>query len=509
MPKPGQTQPTIADLALLSAALESDERLSQAERKRRDKTIGPPSGSEKDTTVRAVEWSKNAATHDPELAKLHDQTNEANSWANVFITVLGLLLGWAAAVGVFYFDGNERVNVIAIFATIVLLPAILLIPFLLAAAPRQILAWIPGGLALGGLARGLSPGKLALLVNRLLPRSHRETFARVFQKWERHERLFAGVQKWCVLRWSQLLAVSFQIAAVTAAFCLVVFTDLSFGWSTTLASGNAEQDANRVHALTASIATPWSWAWENAEPTAELVRESRYFRIESRPVSSEEAARLGGWWPFIVMAMLVYGLLPRLITLAWASHRQTSATRHALANLPGLSTVLRRLHNLHLQTEANEPEYAGNAAPSTKPVPAYTTVAGTPDVVINWAEVPVSDALLASVLKDLPVHKAGGSSSLDADANLIKQLGSTEHQANAILILVKSWEPPLAEFTDFLTELRKSIGDGREVIVLPVGAGEGDTIAVADSKHADVWHRCLSRVSDPWLRVISMLEDLS
>lgn len=508
MPRRAHFQPTIADLILLSAALERDEQLSHTERKQRDEAIGYSPGSENDSITLALEWSNNAASHDRELEKLHDQAREANSWANVFIAILGLLLGWATAAGVFFFDGNERVNVIAILATFVLLPAILLIPLLLAAAPRRVLGWLPGGLAVGGLARGLSPGKLAFLVNWLLPRARRDAFAKFFQKWERHERLFAGVQKWCVLRWSQLLAVSFQIAAVTAAFCLVVFSDLSFGWSTTLASGDSGQDADRVHAIASTIATPWSWAWENAEPTAGLVRESRYFRIESRPVSREEATQLGGWWPFVVMAMLVYGLLPRLITFAWASHRQAVATRLALANMPGLSAVLRRLHNLHLQTGASEPEYAGETPTSTNAMLAQTTTPGIPGVIINWADVPAGREILTGKLKDLPLHQAGGSSSLEADSNLIKTLGASPTGSSAVLILVKSWEPPLAEFTDFLAALRTSIGDGREIIVLPVGAGETDTFAAADPKHAAVWHRCLARVSDPWLRVVSKLEDV-
>src|SRR5690606_26830214 len=46
--------------------------------------------------------------------------------------------------------------------------------------------------------------------------------------------------KWQMLTWSQAAAVAFNVTALLTAFLLITFTDLAFGWSTTLALDPAE-----------------------------------------------------------------------------------------------------------------------------------------------------------------------------------------------------------------------------------------------------------------------------
>src|SRR5690606_41608770 len=137
----------------------------------------------------------------------------------------------------------------------------------------------------------------------------------------RHQRVYAGVQKWALLRWSQTFALWFQLTALAVSLVLVVFTDLAFGWSTTLTTGDPLLDARRVHRATAVVAAPWRWIIPDAQPSLELIEESRYFRAASGAVSAREAARLGGWWRFVVLTIVVYGVLPRVITLGLAEAR--------------------------------------------------------------------------------------------------------------------------------------------------------------------------------------------
>ena len=109
----------------------------------------------------------------------------------------------------------------------------------------------------------------------------------------KHHRLYADLKKWAILRWSQLFAVSFQVTALLACLMLVVFTDLAFGWSTTLTTGDAMHDARRIHRITSIMAAPWSWALDDAQPSLALIEESRYFRAAAEPLSFAQAARLG------------------------------------------------------------------------------------------------------------------------------------------------------------------------------------------------------------------------
>ena len=101
---------------------------------------------------------------------------------------------------------------------------------------------------------------------------------------------------------TQFLALVFSASALLAFFVLATFQDYHFGWSSTLISDNALM----VHMM-AVISWPWH-AWV-ASPSPELVEQSR---IVAQGLSTASAAH-SRWWITLVMAMLVYGMLPRLV----------------------------------------------------------------------------------------------------------------------------------------------------------------------------------------------------
>lgn len=92
---------------------------------------------------------------------------------------------------------------------------------------------------------------------------------------------------------------------------LLMFTDLAFGWSSTL----IDQPV-RVVEVTAVIAAPWGWLWSAAVPDYTLVEATRYARVN--PLAGD-VTRVGDWWPFLLMSLLVYNLLPRIL-LRWLIH---------------------------------------------------------------------------------------------------------------------------------------------------------------------------------------------
>ena len=57
------------------------------------------------------------------------------------------------------------------------------------------------------------------------------------------------------------------------------------------------------------------------------------------------------------------------------------------------------------------------------------------------------------------------------------------------MLVTKGWEPPLLEFTDFLTELRGHLGQGTTIVVVPLGT-RGVAVHEADR---EVWARALGR----------------
>lgn len=503
---------TVADLVALAVALDADERRPRAVVRERNRRIAAahPHLPDDHPAAATLLWLDAVAAEDASIRDLRERVQSALHVCGFCIGGLGLVLGWLAALAAFYYDGSGRVNVIAVLAVLVGVPLLLLLLFLVAALPRRALSWLPGGPAWIALARGLSPGRLARVGLRFVPRETRDALATLWARAGGHQRVYARVQKWMLLRWSQLGAVGFQAGALAAALALVSFTDLVFGWSTTLTTGDPATDAARVHAITSTIAAPWAWTMEDAVPTLELIRDSRYYRAVDASVSAEVAARLGGWWRFVVMAMLVYGLLPRIVLFIGVGRRLRAAVDVAFVTTPGASGVVRQLHAARIETAATTAETGTDAmGPRDE---ARSAAVGRPpraphgfQMVINWSDAPTNDEVLRRELGDVPVRQAGGGRAPADDRRVVASVRSgTAADATAVAILVKAWEPPLLEFIDFVEALRRKLGDGAAIIVFPLVRDERGAPVEHAAAHLEVWRRKLGQVGDPWLRVAEL-----
>ena len=510
MPTPARTQPDLAAVVALARALERDEPRTSRELRDREAQLAPelPAANEDRISV-ALAWLDAIERRDPAVRSLHHRAESALRLSGLAVAFVAALVGWLATLGAFYFDGSGRVNAVAVLAVLVGVPGLMLLPFLLAALPMAITQKLPGASAFAALARGLSPGRFGQWLWRTLARETGGTMSFVADRAAAHQQLYSGVQKWALLRWSQWFALCFQLTALAAALILVVFTDLAFGWSTTLTTGDPALDAQRVHRATSFLATPWAGIAPDALPSLALIEQSRYFRAASQPLSPTQAAQLGGWWQFIVLTLAVYGVLPRLITLAVAQSRLRAAIRATLLTSPGFSAVMRRLHSAQIQTVAVQPESPDpEGRPQNAPHTSVPPTAGNRvSAIINWSAVPIDEATVSAAFPDAQRFAAGGASSMEQDAALIRQLGSTPNPASErgdVLILVKGWEPPLLEFIDFVKALRGHLaGDRAEIVVLPVGLGSDSSVGLhaASPAQLKLWRDKLARIGDPSLRV--------
>jgi hypothetical protein len=241
-----------------------------------------------------------------------------------------------------------------------------------------------------------------------------------------------------------------------------------------------------------------------------LIEESRYYRVASDPVTRDEAARLGRWWRFVALTMAVYGLLPRLITFAFARSRLRSAVRAALEAEPGLTAVVRRIHRAQVETQAPEAEatIATSARADASSRPGARSP-GSVRAVVNWSAVPVDADLLATAFPGAKVFPAGGAAAVRDDLALAKSLAAADGEGD-VVIVVKAWEPPLMEFIDFVNTLRETpAGDPSMRIVLPVGLDDtGGAPGRASPAQLKVWRDKLATIGDPWLRVVDKLEEV-
>jgi hypothetical protein len=107
---------------------------------------------------------------------------------------------------------------------------------------------------------------------------------------------------------TQLLAMGFNLGLLAATLFKVVTSDIAFGWQSTI-----QLSPTAVHSLARAIAAPWSWALEGdaAFPSLAQIEGSRIILKEG--IYHLSTPDLVSWWPFLCLAVLVYGLLPRLL----------------------------------------------------------------------------------------------------------------------------------------------------------------------------------------------------
>lgn len=371
----------------------------------------------------------------------------------------GAVLGVLTMLGLMFYDGGQQINVTVMLAFIAL-------QLLLAALTtvQSVLGWRPWGRLASWLnARwGREPSRPAL--NRLQPS------------------LMAGC--------AHLGGLMFGLTGGLTLLCLVVVQDLAFGWSSTLNAG-----ASAYHHLVELISTPWHSLWPAAVPSADLVRDSRFFRIAT--ASNVVPARWGDWWPFLAMAWLCYVVIPRAVLLMLAQLQLGIQARRALRQHPGLAALLYRMETPALETgnggadTADTPDL--NIHRQVQPLPASPVRihwAGA-DTAMHWPDPPGDDGVLTL--------KAGGSATLAADRQVLQQAGLrlANRRWPTVTVVTQTWQPPTGELADFLIDARAAWPEHTRIALVPVGAGTLD----AEPSQLDQWLRFVERLQTPSIQL--------
>jgi len=139
---------------------------------------------------------------------------------------------------------------------------------------------------------------------------------------------------------------------------------------------------------------------------------------------------------------------------------------------------------------------------SPKPRPARPDGLDEPvGAIIRWSGAPGSTAAIQDAFGELPVLEAGGANTLEADREAAAELAERIEDGQGVAVLVKAWEPPLMEMTDYLRELRGVLPDGRPILVFPLGPGKDTELRPGSDRHADIWKHYLNTSEDPWIRI--------
>lgn len=463
--------------------LETDRATPFAQRSRRDRDIG--SQLARGNPVERVRgWWHVVDRRPSSAAGVHLQ--RTRMLVTVGMTIVGAVAGSGIALAAFHYDGTRPVNVVTLLAALVLLPLLLLLSTLLLIPGR-----VPGLRTIQDTLAMFSSGAVAASVYRRLVKVPRD-LAPLFGWHHARSAAAARFAKWQLLYWSQAAAVSFFVAAITTGFVLVTFTDLAFGWSTTLAA-----EPGTIEKLVRSVALPWHRLVPSAVPDLTLIERSQFYRLDGSSTLDSGASRaLTGWWPFTILAIVTYGALPRLAVLLLAGARLRAATTALLLEDPRVTALLDRMATPAIETAAAEPEQPFIPTSLRNPAP-HDPLVDTARAVI-WSASIDSSSADAHARKTLglklgKVVEAGGGRSLEDDHAAIETICNGER--GAVIVFTRAWEPPVLEFLDFIGALRRALGAAPTIIVNPVA----ETAAGVGVVQRETWSRAIARLADPHL----------
>jgi hypothetical protein len=445
--------------------LESDQATPMQVRSQRDRDLGRQQPALDDAS-RLLNWWAQVEPKPAQPASVGQRLIKMRSWISAGLFAIGLFLGLTLCSLALTYRGDYPVNLLAMLGVLVGIPGLMLLLTFLSGALQGV-----GSRYVSGLVNGLNINRWIL---GLWDRLSSDQFSTSFGQGDARRR-FAF---WQVVTFSQVFSVGFFAGVLCMFGLLVAVTDLAFGWSTTL-----EVQVTTVHQWVIVVAYPWAGLWPAAVPDADLVEISRFYRLAG-VVADEHAARLGQWWRFVLMVIVVWGLIPRLILWSFGSWRLHLACRCLLLEHAQVTALLDRLKTPSLGREGNQqvPDaITAEAVPQTAPIQVSNAA------VIVWNEAKTLETINGQLGSVVVLN------TLQSEQQRRHALTNVAPGAEKLIVYTKGWEPPLLEFNDLLELIREVAGEQLRIVVSPMGlAGQ----SLTDSDQA-IWSAAVGKFGDP------------
>jgi hypothetical protein len=432
-----------------------------------------------------------------------------SSFRLIFL-VIGLVIGGASGLSFLTYTGNSPVNVF-VYLSIFVVSQLLLLLFLLV-------------LSMYRLSRGsyLSSSPLYSLISRFMFRMLLSAKKQVAQKLSADKRLQAEFTLGAIASktrtygflfflpvfiLTQLFAVGFNLGLLVATLFRVVTADIAFGWQSTIQLG-----PTAVHSLVQKIAMPWSWAvhGDTAFPSLAQIEGSRIILKEG--IYHLSTPDLVSWWPFLCFAVLVYGLLPRLLLffaavtvqrrhLGSLDFRQGAYEQLLLRMTTPLVTIRgRAVDNVREKEKQAVPIHLAHVdSTSAGRIMGKNLMVMIPDEIYDSCTREEVESVVnrgaAYAIREIVRINQDYAEDRQMLAALRNREGMTETD---ILIIQEAWQPPIMEYIDFIKQLRKAVGAGTCIRVGLIGKPRPETIFTpVKDENRKIWAQKITALGDP------------
>jgi hypothetical protein len=388
--------------------------------------------------------------------------------------------------------------------------------FLLNSLPKIIKKYIPGIGEFYNFIRELSYlfSRLMAKIFEHLPSNQLNKLWADLQRLKVRQKLYHSVEKWLAVSLTQRFGLAFNIGALATCLYLISFSDLAFAWNTTL-----DISSQTSHQAVRAIALPWSVLLPDDVPSLELVETSRYFRLDSEYVNTPvetnipKAVVVGGWWSFLVLSLICYGLIPRLFIFITAKLKLKRTLNKIPFHSADFESLYDRLTRPLFETRTFGQEQIIAEVALSSDSKSRLKLKGKKCAVIQWGDFKIDENDLTNLIQQRfgwAIEKQMTAGSLDYDQSSLATIRVIANQKDTepILLLVESWEAPDASITYFLNQLRQAIAVDRIMVIGLINKNAQQEWKPPLLTEWKIWKTRIAELADPYLRVEAMVESV-
>ncbi len=505
------------DVIDLAYFFHSDQDISQTEKHERDREIALAHPDAKDDAARLGAWL-HVMRHRQGIdgqRPMHD----LQQGLSVLLFVIGLGLGALTVGGWLSLNKllspqaapEAGINVIYFWSVTAGWQLLMLFMILMGLTLGDWADAIPG---LGGLSRllrrlpSLVPKITEVLSGRVQPAQRQRLHT--LQMWLTQSQRYRRLAFWYPLHLSQRFAVGFNLGLVGMFLFFSFATQPVFGWQ------SGQLNCTRLEHATRVLASPWFWLVPQGRPSANDIR-GTYYRPDPRHAHSDCGPTSGpverGWWTFLFVSMLVYGLIPRAILDALSSWQVRRSAHDAALYHPDSRELLRRMQRPLVDTGARlQTASSGVRLPmvETEPEPEVPTISLGRGFVLKWAGIQLPDDEVYDLVRrqwdiDIAALYEVGGLDVSRDEDALRAL-ATNPDIDQVMLLVEAWQPPVTDYRNFVTQLRQTLRNGKMIWVLLYHRDTDSDIVTPRESDLEQWRTTLEQI-DAWLRVKPMIEE--
>lgn len=442
-----------------------------------------------------------------------DAFTEARRLLGLIITAIGIISGAGLALSMLMYHGQEPVNVSVYFGVLVVVQML----FVLLTLRFFFIRTSPGSLKKYSVLYPLLGELLSRMMDKLAKSAARHMSGRQTQSMEavfgiamsKHT-LYDRVIFWTIFALVQSFGIAFNLG-VTAATLIRVFTaDLAFGWQSTI-----QLSSQAVHTLVRVLAAPWAWIIPAgiAYPGLDQIEGSRM--VFKDGIYHLVTTDLVSWWPFLVCAVCVYALLPRVVLYSAAMLGQRRSISRLDFSTAGLDRLIMRMTRPAMSTYGaavgdqpglmNEGMGAGIMDEALS-VQGVDSIVLMPSDIIALAETAKLREVIARTLGWEVAAVSAIKGETVCDQQVLNSVSDAfEKEVGGAAIVLEAWQPPIVETIEFIKTLRQRLGGKALIAVLLIGKPSGQAIFTqVDRSDKEVWARSIAKLADPYLRLVAV-----